>query len=66
MYLNCPGCGLSIRRSHAPALAESCPRCLGKVGRRIPLFTTARPLRRHVAGHDTSAYTLGRPHADAA
>lgn len=65
MYLNCPDCGLSIRRAYAPAPMESCPRCLGRVGRPIPLFRTERPYR-HVAEREGSTSLFGRPDADAA
>ena len=41
MYLTCPNCALTIRRAYASPLAEDCPRCLGKLGRRVSLFASA-------------------------
>ena len=45
MYLNCPTCSMSIRRANARPLAEDCPRCMRRLGRKVPLFPTERPYR---------------------
>ena len=42
-FLNCPRCGLSISlRSRSPANAH-CPRCLGRNGTIVELFSSRLP-----------------------
>ena len=43
VYLNCPRCGLSIRRRVDWLTVEHCPRCVGRAGLLVDLFVSARP-----------------------
>jgi hypothetical protein len=43
MYLNCPRCGLSIRRRAEWLTVEHCPRCLGRSRIAVELFVSSRP-----------------------
>ncbi len=41
-YLNCPNCRMSLYSGAAHSIMEECPRCLGTLERRIPMFSTER------------------------
>ena len=43
VFLNCPRCGLSIRRRVESLAFEHCPRCVGRAGIPVPLIVSARP-----------------------
>ena len=43
VFMNCPRCGLSIRRKVDRLMLEHCPRCAGRAGIPVPLFVSARP-----------------------
>ena len=43
VYLNCPRCGLSIRRRTEWLTVEHCPRCLGRSRIAVELFLSSRP-----------------------
>jgi hypothetical protein len=43
VFLNCPRCGLSIRRPADRLTLEDCPRCAGRAGIAVRLFVSARP-----------------------
>lgn len=43
VFLNCPRCGLSIRRRVDWLHVEHCPRCIGRAGIAVKLFVSARP-----------------------
>jgi Zn-finger nucleic acid-binding protein len=42
-FLNCPRCGLSIRRKSESMNIENCPRCLARAQLPVRLFVSARP-----------------------
>lgn len=64
MYVTCPTCALSIRRAYVSPIAEDCPRCLGKLGRRVPLFPSAGR-RRDVVGQRPSRPSVPASDANA-
>lgn len=41
-YLTCPRCGLTIRPRASSPLLDSCPRCLGRTGITVPMYSTER------------------------
>ena len=42
-YMNCPNCRTSLYSAAAYSTVEECPRCLGILERRIPMFSTEHP-----------------------
>jgi hypothetical protein len=45
MYLNCPVCGLSIKRRFEFLTVEHCPRCVARRRLAVPLASSPQPLR---------------------
>ncbi len=43
VFLNCPRCGLSVRRRFESLMLEHCPRCIGRAGISVRMFVTERP-----------------------
>lgn len=41
-YLNCPNCLTSVYSAAVSSTVEECPRCVGILERRIPMFSTER------------------------
>ena len=39
-YMNCPNCRTSLYSAAAYSTVEECPRCLGTLERRVPMFST--------------------------
>ena len=53
-YVNCPRCRLAIRSRPSLGELELCPRCMGRTGEQIPMYTSQRrapaPANRSAAG----------------
>lgn len=64
VYLNCPRCGLSIRRRIEWLTVEYCPRCIGRARIPVGLFTSNRPAGER-QGHRLAARSPRRDEARA-
>lgn len=58
-YLNCPNCRMSLYSTAAHSTIEECPRCLGTLERRIPMFSTERRFEAPFGFRETVASSDG-------
>jgi hypothetical protein len=60
VFLNCPRCGLSIRRPADRLMLDDCPRCAGRAGVPVRLFvSTRRAVSWHRHGPAPEAEQIG-------